>query len=60
LRKIRRFEMDQLKRHPWRNIAFGLVLIYLGWKMGGFFKVNYVIGIGGILLGLWELWRKKK
>ncbi|MFH1591926.1 MAG: hypothetical protein ABIB47_01005 [Candidatus Woesearchaeota archaeon] len=52
--------MDQLKRHPWRNIAFGLVLIYLGWKMGGFFKVNYVIGIGGILLGLWELWRKKK
>lgn len=48
--------MDQ---HPWRNIIFGLILIYLAWSLGGFFKINYVIGIGGILLGLWELWKKR-
>ena len=46
-------------QHPWRNIVFGLILIYLGWSLGGFFKMNYAIGIGGILLGLWGLWKKK-
>ena len=46
-------------QHPWRNIVFGLILIYLGWNLGGFFKMNYAIGVGGILLGLWGLWQKK-
>tara|TARA_Y100000310_G_scaffold302635_1_gene340219 strand:- start:58252 stop:58401 length:150 start_codon:yes stop_codon:yes gene_type:complete len=49
-----------MEQYPWRNIFFGLILIYLGWKIGGFFKINYVIGIGGILLGLWQFFNKQK
>lgn len=48
-----------IKPHPFRNILFGLVLIYLGYDLGGFFVVNYFIGVGGILLGLWQLYKSK-
>ena len=45
---------------PWKLIIFGLILIYLGYQLGGFFKINYVIGIGGILLGLHGFWKDYK
>ena len=43
-----------------RNIFFGFILIYLGFSLGGFFWINYVIGVGGILLGVWQYWKYLK
>jgi len=44
----------------WTIILAGLVLIYLGYSMGGFFVINYFIGGLGILFGLYNLYQKKK
>lgn len=45
---------------PYKMIILSLVLIYLGYSMSGFFKINYVIGGLGILFGLYNLVKKKK
>ena len=45
-----------MRAHPsWELILGSLVLLYLGYSLGGFFVVNYVIGGLGLLLGLYNL-----
>ncbi|MBI5797959.1 hypothetical protein HZA98_03595 [Candidatus Woesearchaeota archaeon] len=44
----------------WSIILGSLVLLYLGYSLGGFFQINYVIGALGLILGIYNLlWRKK-
>jgi hypothetical protein len=50
-----------LKPYPtWSIIIGSLVLIAIGYNNGGIFVVNYFIGIGGIILGVYNLFRKRK
>jgi len=43
------------ERPTWSIIIPSIFLIYLGFALGGFFIVNYFIGVAGILLGLYNL-----
>jgi len=49
-----------MEAHPWKTILFGVILVFLGWELKGFFVINYFIGGAGILLGLWQLYKRKK
>ncbi|MDP3728595.1 MAG: hypothetical protein Q8R18_04040 [bacterium] len=49
-----------MKESPtWSIITAGIGLIILGYFLGGFFIINYFIGAAGILLGVYNIWRKK-
>jgi len=48
-----------MKSNPtWSIILGGVVLIFLGYTLGGFFRINYFIGAAGILLGFYNLYKK--
>jgi hypothetical protein len=42
----------------WSIILGSLVLIVIGYNLGGFFVINYVIGGLGIIMGIYNLLRK--
>ena len=44
----------------WSIILASLLLIYLGWNLGGFFYFNYVIGTVGLIVGIYNLLKEKK
>ncbi len=44
----------------WSLIIASLGLIILGYLLGGFFQINYFIGGAGILMGIYNLRRKKQ
>jgi len=47
-------------RPTWSIILGSLVLFYLGWQLGGFFRINYVIGTLGLFFGFYNLYKEKK
>jgi hypothetical protein len=54
------FIKNKMETKPtWSIILAGLFLIYLGYTLQGFFIINYFIGVGGILLGIFNLVKKK-
>jgi len=44
----------------WNLIIASLGLIILGYYLGGFFQINYIIGAAGLLMGIYNLRRKKQ
>ncbi len=48
-----------MKPYPtWGIILPSIILIFLGYYLGGFFIVNYFIGGLGIIMGVYNLFKR--
>ncbi len=43
------------EKPTWGIIIPSIFLLFLGWYLGGFFQINYIIGTVGITFGIYNM-----